>query len=1835
MTTLDFPNNPISGDIYLGWIFDGEKWNANVTSLGTVQGASGVGATGSTGATGPQGIQGASGATGSTGPQGIQGASGATGIRGASGSTGIQGASGATGSTGPQGIQGASGATGTFGASGVGATGPTIYPGSGIPNSTGSAWGTSYSTTGTGTVVLNNNPTITGNNPKFGNFNGTSTIEIGNGDLLDSVSRTINIGYNDGGSYGYTQQINLGTLSGKNTLFGTVSMPKLNTLSAVFTDSNKNLISVATTGSGLVVLNNNPTIDGGISLNTGGAVTTIGSQGNGYYTFLNDDDTIIAGQATFAGSARLAYLSSGSYEQILYIDANGYLLGKTTTGSNNVVLSTSPTFTGTVTTSNLTVSGNLTVNGTTTTINATTLQVADKNIELGKVTTPTDTTAEGGGITLKGATDKTLNWNATIGWNSSEDFNLASGKIFKVNNVGVISSNSLGSGVTASSLTSVGTIGTGTWQGTIVGVAYGGTGTSTALTTGSVVFAGASGAYSQNNAKLFWDNTNTRLGIGTASPSSVLHISSATNSSLLRLEQTGANNQADIDFLTVGGSGKFQLDQSGNLVFRTQQSSLYFDNFGATGSIYFRTNGSNTRMEIGSSGNVIINNLTASQAVFTDASKNLVSKAVTGTGNVVLAASPTITGTLTAATINATSLTSSSSFQLGPDATLGTVKWDKTSNPANPWFGIYDTGGGKYYGISTNLPAPSGTATIGGYYSGMGVGGSTNNTGIPSFGVLSSTQAGNGLGSTLFTVYDNKKVVTFTNTLDDGSGNMIVAASTASTSTTTGALRVTGGAGIAGALNVGSDITVKAGSTTGSATITTPTKELVLSQTGDVMGASTLRLQNRGGANGAIFDCSAATYPLVDFIFKTANAQRNIRFETRGDIYSYITGGNGYEFQIGNFDGEDNPYLVIGNTQAYIRPTTASTSTTTGALRVAGGAGIAGALNATSISSLSTLTSMANSGTGGGNGVAGGILSSNGLIWNSDLGSRTTSAYMQVNGYLNNVSSPVSKLSFFVGSNSAAATEQMYVTSQGLFYIAGGGTHAGSTLNDATNSLRIQNNAASTSGVSQASNKLFLQGTSWNSAQGSVLTNGSIQAITLVNNQNPTTEALVFAPGSGVSGVTATNNFVMTNQARLGIGTTTPVGQLDVINPTTTSLLFRVSSTGTVTASGDATINGMTVGRGSGQVSTNLAVGTSALGSTVMSTATSNNVGIGLNTLTSLKSTVTALNYLQSFVENLVGVETISNVQLTYYSGTQVEAGGTYPIININVADSDGLYWYWDILDGGSKFPINPNTQLRATVTSAFGNQFDVIFLVAVVSYGFGNTAIGYNAGVLQNVGSDCTYIGRNANPNSSQLPIRNNEIVIGSGVSGNGTSTTTIGNSGSNTYISQNATIYTGGISASSGISTSSISVGQSFNAGATYFNTYASANFTLAGTSTGISYISSSQISGTLLIGGTSTSTNAGTITLGQATGSSIVNIGTGVPASLRTKTINIGTSASTPAGTTNINIGAIANTTTTFRGGNVTLAPLGTASSGAQSFSSPQLWLQSSKYVGGVSYTTGFRMQAQFDASTNTEMLLFDVPTTSDHGTLIRFAYQNTYLQVLNINDSMGIQYGATYGTGYMGLVSTGAGMPSGANTNRYLYGMHAATFAQGSIIPATGGSPNFRNILDDNSGNLICGSLNTGLGGTSTITASNYLLINHTTPSTSTTTGALRVAGGAGIAGNLNVGGAFTAVTKSFLIDHPTKPNKKLRYGSLEGPENGVYLRGRLKGNIIELPEYWTKLVDPDSITVNLTAIGKPQNLYVEDIINNTVIVGNKSAEINCFYTVYAERIDVDKLEVEID
>ncbi len=171
-------------------------------------------------------------------------------------------------------------------------------------------------------------------------------------------------------------------------------------------------------------------------------------------SFLRSDTSdTFTGTLTVSGAAAVDNLS---------LDGNTL-----TTSSGNLTIDS----TGGTTTlaDNVAISGNLTVNGTTTTVNATTVNIADKNIQVATGSAD-DSEADGGGITIdSGDGDKTFQFEATgDNFGSSENMNLASGKAYKINNTSVLNATTLGSNVVASSLTSVGTIASGVWNGTAI-----------------------------------------------------------------------------------------------------------------------------------------------------------------------------------------------------------------------------------------------------------------------------------------------------------------------------------------------------------------------------------------------------------------------------------------------------------------------------------------------------------------------------------------------------------------------------------------------------------------------------------------------------------------------------------------------------------------------------------------------------------------------------------------------------------------------------------------------------------------------------------------------------------------------------------------------------------------------------------------------------------------------------------------------------------------------------------------------------------------------------------------------------------------------------------------------------------------------------------------------------------------------------------------------------------------------------------------------------------------------------------------------------------------------
>jgi len=203
------------------------------------------------------------------------------------------------------------------------------------------------------------------------------------------------------------------------------------------------------------------------------------------------------------------------------------------TGSGALVFATSPTLVtpniGVASGTSLTLSGDLTINGTTTTINSTTLTIDDKNIVLGDVATPSDVTADGGGITLKGATDKTFNWvDATDAWTSSEHINLASGKTLKYNGTDLVAAQSGNSGKYLT------TDGTSTSWGTISGYSAPTLG-STSIASGATV------------------TTIAGLTLSNATLTGTLTAGSATGTSGQVLSSTGSG----VQWITPAGGAAF------------------------------------------------------------------------------------------------------------------------------------------------------------------------------------------------------------------------------------------------------------------------------------------------------------------------------------------------------------------------------------------------------------------------------------------------------------------------------------------------------------------------------------------------------------------------------------------------------------------------------------------------------------------------------------------------------------------------------------------------------------------------------------------------------------------------------------------------------------------------------------------------------------------------------------------------------------------------------------------------------------------------------------------------------------------------------------------------------------------------------------------------------------------------------------------------------------------------------------------------------------------------------------------------------------------------------
>ena len=164
----------------------------------------------------------------------------------------------------------------------------------------------------------------------------------------------------------------------------------------------------------------------------------VGSAGQGLL-FVNGGDLVLANSSSDK-NITLSVNKAATQENAVVINAAARTIG---------LYPTIPSSTVNVG-GNLVITGDLTVEGTTTTLNTSIFTVEDKNVVIANVASPSNSTADGAGITIKGTTDKTIAYSESSNWLAiSDTVNLAAGKALYIGGTKVIDGNSLGSAITS------------------------------------------------------------------------------------------------------------------------------------------------------------------------------------------------------------------------------------------------------------------------------------------------------------------------------------------------------------------------------------------------------------------------------------------------------------------------------------------------------------------------------------------------------------------------------------------------------------------------------------------------------------------------------------------------------------------------------------------------------------------------------------------------------------------------------------------------------------------------------------------------------------------------------------------------------------------------------------------------------------------------------------------------------------------------------------------------------------------------------------------------------------------------------------------------------------------------------------------------------------------------------------------------------------------------------------------------------------------------------------------------------------------------------------------
>lgn len=458
-----FPSNPDLGELF--YKTDDDRLYAYTGSAWTAT-------------IGPTGDTGPAGETGPTGPTGPQGTTGLTGAAGAAGATGPTGPTGATGDVGPTGPQGTTGLTGAVGPTGAtGSTGPAGQD-LALPAQTGNS-GKYLTTDGSaaswGTVSI-----------PVTSVAGTAD-QITASDSAGAVALALANTAVTAGSYGSATAAPTFTVDSKGRLTAAGS--------ATVTPSFASITSTPTSlaGYGITDAYTKTQVDSlvtglefkqSVRVATTANITLSGTQTVDGVAVVAGDRVLVKNQTT-ASENGIYMVASGSWARS--DDADNTPGSEVTTGMFTFVDS------GTVNAN----SGWVLLTAGTISLGTTALTFSQFN-GLAQISAGAGLTKTGNQVDAVGTADR-----ITV---STDSIDIASTYVGQ------------------SSITTLGTVSSGTWAGSTVGTAYGGTGTGTAFTAGSVVFAGTGGVYSQANSQLFWDATNNRLGLGTASPSKKLEV---------------------------------------------------------------------------------------------------------------------------------------------------------------------------------------------------------------------------------------------------------------------------------------------------------------------------------------------------------------------------------------------------------------------------------------------------------------------------------------------------------------------------------------------------------------------------------------------------------------------------------------------------------------------------------------------------------------------------------------------------------------------------------------------------------------------------------------------------------------------------------------------------------------------------------------------------------------------------------------------------------------------------------------------------------------------------------------------------------------------------------------------------------------------------------------------------------------------------------------------------------------------------------------------------------------------------------------------------------------